>query len=125
MATIRKVKWVNADGSVSERFKLAYTDRNKIRHRKDFTTKAAAEKERIKVEAEILGGTHVPENESRTVKEGISRWLDFLDKRLAKGKIERTTVRHYKTHMHVHVEAKGFSSKILKQTYAHGYPGLY
>lgn len=115
MASISKVRWVNADGSVTERYKLAYTDRKKIRHRKDFTTKAAAEKERIRIEAEILGGTHVPESDSRTVSEGITFWTDHLDKRLAKGKIERTTVRHYKTHMHVHVEKMDFSSKILSK----------
>jgi integrase len=115
MATIRKIKWKTAGGKVSERYQLAYTDRKKQRHRENFTTKAAAEKERIKVEAEILGGTHVPENESRTVQDGITHWLDHIDKRLAKGIIERTTVRHYKTHMQVHVEPKDISSRILSK----------
>ena len=115
MATIRKIKWVNAGGKASERYQLAYTDRKKKRHRENFTTKAAAEKERIRVEAEILGGTHVPESESRTVQEGITHWLDHIDKRLAKGKIERTTVRHYKTHMQLHVEPLDFSAKILSK----------
>jgi integrase len=113
MASILKVKWVNAGGKVSERYQLAYADRKGKRHRLNYTTKAAAEKERIRVEAEILGGTHVPESESRTVSEGMRHWLDHIDKRLAKGKIERTTVRHYKTHMELHVEPLDFSGRNL------------
>lgn len=115
MATIRKVKWKNAGGKISERYQLTYYDRNGNRHRCQYTTKAAAEKERIKVEAEILGGTHVPESESRTVKEGITHWLDHLSRRLAKGKLERTTVRHYRTHMDLHVEPLSLSSKVLSK----------
>lgn len=115
MATISKIRWVNAGAKISERYQLAYTDSKGKRHRQNFTTKAAAEKERIKVEAEVLGGTHVPESESRTVSEGITHWLDHIYKRLAKGKIERTTVRHYKTHMELHVEPLAISSKILSK----------
>ena len=115
MATIRKVKWVIAGGKISERYQLTYIDRNGKRHRCQYTTKAAAEKERIKVEAEILGGMHVPERESMTVKQGLTHWLDHLDRRLAKGKLERTTVRHYKTHMEKHVETLPISAKILSK----------
>jgi integrase len=115
MATIRKVKWKIAGGKITERYQLTYIDRKGKRHRPQFATKAAAEKERIKVEAELLGGTHVPEDESRNVSEGITHWLDHLDKRRAKGKIERTTARHYKTHLLVHVEPLEISSRILSR----------
>lgn len=115
MATISKVRWVNAGGKISERHQLAYTDRKGKRHRVNFTTKAAAEKERVKIEAELLGGIHVPESESRAVDEGITHWLDHIYKRLAKGKIERTTVRHYKTHMDLHIRPLEFSGKILSK----------
>jgi integrase len=115
MATIRKVKWVNADGKISERFQLTYYDRNGKRHRSQYATYAAADKERIKTEAEILGGTHVPESESRQVIDGARLWLDYMDKRVARGKLERSTVRQYRTHVEKHIEPLPVSSKTLSK----------
>ncbi len=115
MATIRKVKWKNAGGKVSERYQLTYIDRKGKRHRSQFATKAAAENERIKIEAEILGGTHVPESQSRTVEKAWENWLDYLYKKVALGKLERTTARHYQTHLEKHIEPHAISRKTLSK----------
>jgi len=103
MATIRKISWKKGDGSPTYGYQLTYMDGLKKRHRKTFETKAAADAWRVKIEAELADGKHVPVSASRTVRKGWDEWLRYLESLQRVGKRERTTVRHYRTHFEKHI----------------------
>jgi site-specific recombinase XerD len=103
MATIRKISWKKGDGSLSYGYQLTYMDGASRRHRKTFATKAAAEAGRVKIESELVGGRHVPDSATRSVRKGWDEWLRYMEGLQRVGKRERVTVRHYRTHFEKHI----------------------
>lgn len=115
MATIRKIIWENANGKKSQRFQLTYMDANGKRRRKQFATKSEAEAENQRIASELRGGTHVADNDSRTVQEGCNAFLSHKEKLMHLGKRERVTTSHYKTHINLHIAATSIAGRKLSR----------
>ncbi len=79
-------------------------DKNGKRYRKQFQTKAEAETERMRIESEMMNGRHVPDCDTKTIKEGCNAWLLHKENLVRLGKRERVTARHYRTQIERHIE---------------------
>ena len=110
MATVTKTTWPRKDGSVGNGWKLAYIDAKGKRHRKNFSTKAAADRYRVKVEAQLANGTHVAEAGSLTVIQGMQEWLDAIEAKTKVGKRAEVTWQKYDEHVRLHIAPRAIAN---------------
>ncbi len=113
MATVRQITWKNKDGKTSKRFELSYLDRDGLRHRKLYALKRQADDKRIQIENEMVEGTHVPARFSKTLKEACTAFLAHKEALVKVEKIERSTVRRYRTHVERHINEHVISKILL------------
>jgi integrase len=76
-----------------------YKDQDGGRHNKGFLTRKDAKAFLVLTEGEIVRGVHTPESTSVTVAKAAQLWL----KRGELEKLERSTLRQYRTHAHQHI----------------------
>lgn len=103
MASVKRRSWTTAAGEHKEAWQLSYQDRQGRQRRKQFTTKRAADRERVRIENELQAGTHVPERDSLTVILNARDWLDAFEDLVKAGVRERITHKKYKGHVEVHL----------------------
>jgi integrase len=98
MATVRKRSWLS-DGESKTAWVADYFDQNGKRHLKTFPTKKAADAWLVRARHEVARGVHTAENESITVGEAATLWLE-------RGRLEgleRSTLRQYGNHVDLHI----------------------
>ena len=113
MATVRPTTWPLSEGKTGRGWKLSYFDGAGKRHRQNFTTKAAADRKRVQVEAAMANGSHVPEAGSLTVMEGAQAWLDHLEGLWKAGKRAEVTWNKYEQHIRLHLAHHDLAAKKL------------
>lgn len=82
---------------------MSYYDAAGKRQRKNFTTKGAADAERIRIEAQLQSGTHVADRDSDTVIAACRAWLNHIEDLVKLGKRERQTLRPYTNHVELYI----------------------
>lgn len=107
MASVRKRPWTH-NGVTKEKWVVEYTDQSGKRRR--LTPKSGlkrdAERERLRIEKEIEGGTHVAVDETVSVKEAARLFLDDCEGRAKLGDIAGATVFHYRNVLDDYVAPK-------------------
>src|SRR5215472_14284585 len=99
MAKIRKRVWTNKNGE-QEAWIVDYRDRSGKRHIETFKTRKLADAARKTIEGEVDRGTHTPANQSITVAEAATSWLDQAE---ADG-LDRATQLQYRQHTELHIK---------------------
>ena len=99
MAVVRTITRARENGERYKRFQLDYYDADGQRHKKNFKTFAAADSERIRVEGQIAGGTHIPDSKSLTVIAGLRAWLAWYAQLVVKGLRQQSTWDQYDDHV--------------------------
>jgi integrase len=97
--SVRKRRWKNRDGSQSEAWVVAYSDRAGKRHLKTFDRKRDADIFEGTVGVDVRAGRHVPDSDSVTVLAAGKLWLLSAE---AAG-VERSTLEHYRQHLELHI----------------------
>lgn len=110
MATITRTTWPRKDGSTGHGWKLSYFDKKGKRRRKNFETKAAADRYRVKVEAEIANGIFVSPEGSPTVIQGLQKWLDHLELLVKAGKRAHVTWDKYDEQVRLHIATRDIAA---------------
>ena len=103
MATVRPTSWPLKNGKTGRGWKLSYFDAAGKRHRENFATKAAADRKRVKVEAALANGIHVPQAGSLTLIQALQDWLDHMEAKVKAGKRAEITWDKYDQHVRLHV----------------------
>jgi integrase len=103
MATVSKRAWTTKDGERHTAWRLSYVDANGERHQLQFTKKAEADAERIRVEGQLAAGVHVPDKASITVLDAGKAFLADFEKLVDQGKREKSTLRGYQQHVNLHL----------------------
>jgi integrase len=99
MASVYKRTWRGQDGRERVRWVAAYKDQHGRRHNKGFLARKKAKAFLVLTEGEIVRGLHTPESTSITVAAAAELWL----KRGELERLERSTLRQYKTHVWLHI----------------------
>lgn len=115
MATVTKTTWPRKNGTVGTGWKLAYIDAKGKRRRKNFKTKAAADRYRVKVEAQLANGTHIASADSLSVIQGMQDWLDHIEALTKVGKRAEVTWQKYDEHVRLHIAGHAIAHKKLSE----------
>jgi integrase len=119
MAEIKKITYKKKkDGKVSTYWQVTYYDAAHKRHRKNFDRNKRATAYRIKVENELLLGTHLPDNESVTVETAADNFIAHFEKLTASGRRERSSLRQYKSHVKNHIKPSKIKGVLLSKLQA-------
>ncbi|CAA7613499.1 site-specific integrase [Magnetospirillum sp. UT-4] len=115
MATVSKRRWTTPSGEKREAWTLTYMDRDGKRYRKQFSRKAEADAERVRVEGELAGGIHVPDRDSRTVEDAAKAFLADFQQLVAAGKRERSTFDAYERQVELHLRPYAIAKRKLSR----------
>ncbi|HEX3919185.1 MAG TPA: tyrosine-type recombinase/integrase [Caulobacteraceae bacterium] len=99
MASIRKRTWTNGKGDHTA-WIADYFDQDGERHIKTFSTKKAADAWLVSARGEVSRGVHTAESASITVAEAADLWIKTGELE----KLERSTLRQYRTHADLHIK---------------------
>jgi integrase len=97
--SVRKRTWANRDGSQSEAWVVAYTDRAGTRRLKTFDRKRDAEAFEAAVGIGVRAGIHVPDSQSIMIAEAGRLWLTSCEG----AGLERATLDSYRQHVELHI----------------------
>lgn len=111
MASIRKRTW-NKGNERRTAWVADYFDQTGKRHIKTFATRKAADDWLVKARDEVARGVHTPENTSITVAEAADLWVQ----RCELERLERSTLRQYRTHVDRHIVPRIGSEKLARLT---------
>ena len=109
---ISKRKWKTSSGEEKETWQVSYTDSNKKRRRKVFSTKTSADKWLTKTKHDLEKGTHTPESTSITFGVACDNWIA----RANREGLEQSTIDQYETHVELHLKPMLGSAKLAKLT---------
>lgn len=105
MASVRKRVWTSPSGETKQAWVVTYTDRSGKRRLVTKPTKKEADRERLRIEVEIEGGTHVPKKQGVSISILMQRWLDHCDLRVkARDQMRARTVRSWRSIVKTHVD---------------------
>ena len=99
MATVRKRAWISG-GEQKTTWLADYSDQAGKRHQMAFKTKKEADAFLVQARHEVSQGTHTAPSKSPTVADAGLAWIATA---LADG-LERSTLRQYEQHLHLHIE---------------------
>lgn len=117
MATITKRRWKTGKGEQREAWVLAFTDRQGVRHKEQFTKKRDAEAKRVLVEGQISKGAFRAEAASKTVGDAIDAYMKHLKKRHDRGEQVTTMyLRNTSGQLRTHVEPEFGTVKLGELT---------
>ncbi len=109
--SIRKRVWTTTRKGEQTAWLVDYTDQNKVRHVRQFSTKGAAVAFQNQAGVDVKTGEHVPINkQSATVAECGQQWLESAT---ARG-LEQLTVKGYAQHVKFHIDPFIGSMKISR-----------
>ena len=111
MASIRKRTWNKGDETRTA-WVADYFDQGGKRHLKTFATRKAADDWLVKARDEVARGVHTAENASITVGEAADLWLQ----RCELERLERSTLRQYRTHVDLHIRPRIGGEKLARIT---------
>jgi integrase len=97
--SVRKRKWTTRKGEERTAWVLDYVDRKGNRILETFQRKKDADERASEVAHDIKTGTHVPRNESITVAEAGTQWIEQAEI----DKLQRTTITQYRQHLDLHI----------------------
>lgn len=112
MASVRKRTWTHK-GASKEAWVVSYTDQGGKRRIKTFDKKKDADRERQRIEADVLSGTHTPDANTLKVAEAVQRFLDDCDLRHRLGTMAGNTVLNYRFALRHFV--KRFGGQLLNE----------
>lgn len=92
------------DGSVTQSWRVTYTDQTGRIRTKSFPKRSAAKEFQETVTTAVLAGTHVHDRDSLTVREAAKAWLTACENgRDGRKPVEPHTLRVYKGHVDNHI----------------------
>jgi integrase len=109
---VRKRQWKTRTGEEKTAWIVDYTDQHGKRHIQTFQRKKDADAQAAKVAVDVSKGTHVAPNDSITVEEAATRWINNV---AAKG-VEKSTVSQYRQHINLHILPRIGKTKLAKLT---------
>jgi integrase len=110
MASISKRTWRTSTGKVHSAWVVTYSRGGK-EHRYQFPTKREADAERIRIEAGLSQGTHVPDGKS--VREAAAEFLKHFEELYKADKKQRSTYLAYEEHVRLHMAKREIASTKL------------
>ena len=110
MATVAKRVWTDSKGRKHEAWRVGYTDKCGKRRFVQKGTKREAEAYRIKVEGELVRGTHTADAASITVGDACKLWLSAAEE----GGCSRSTLKTYGEIVNGHVVPFVGSTKLSR-----------
>jgi len=96
-------------------WQLTYMDAKGQRHRPQFSTRAAANEERIRVEGLLASGLHVSDKAALTVLDAAQNFLKDFQGLVTAGKRERSTLDAYETQVELHIKPHPIAAKKLSR----------
>lgn len=103
MAKIRKRTWTTKTGERRTAWQLNYVDRAGNLQQKQYSTRRAADDERIRIEGQIAIGVHVPDKRSITVADAVRAFLSDFEELVKAGKRGRITLKGYESLLRLHL----------------------
>lgn len=97
MASVRKREWKSPDGTPKTAWIVTYSDPSTGKRIQGgtFERKKDADRERLRIENEVIGGIHTPVKESVLVREAADAFLRDCDRRWRAGDLAGLTIRSY------------------------------
>ena len=109
MATVTKRHWTTKKGERTSAFQVSWHDRLGNRHKRQFKTKAGADRFRIEMEGKVQAGTFRAAANRLTVKEAMQAFFVRCEERHRAGeKMTRHNLEVYKGHVFNHILNPGF-----------------
>jgi integrase len=112
--SVRKRAWTTRGGAAKTAWVVDYVDQHGKRHIETFQRKKEADAREAKAKVDVGKGIHIAPSESITVAEAAANWLNRVK---ADGR-ERSTLRQYETHVHLHIAPRIGRIKLAKLTTA-------
>jgi integrase len=110
--TIRKRTWTNRNGEVRTVWQADYFDQRRQRHKKQFTTKKAADAWLSQAKIEVRDGTHTPDSASATIGEAAELWLQ----RCRANGLERGSLRTYEQYLRLAIVPRLGQTRLSRLT---------
>lgn len=104
MASVRKRVWETAKGEKKTAWVVDWLDSRGDRQRKSFSHKKDADRERVKIEGQLAGGTYRPDADRNNVKDICDAYLEHCEGRMRRNeRMTRQTYTVYKGHINKHI----------------------
>lgn len=113
MASIRKIKYRKKNGQLSNYWQVSYYDEAGKQRRKNHGKQSDAYAYKVKIEGELLGGSHIPDKKSVTVKMAADSFIKSFERDMISGKRERSTWKQYRSHINLHINPYPIAEKLL------------
>jgi integrase len=97
MASVSKRQWRTPAGKLRSAWVVSYCDQAGKQRRSQFPSKRDADAERVRIEAAVSQGTHVPDG--KTVSEAADSFLKYFEVLYKTGKKQRSTHCAYEQHV--------------------------
>lgn len=115
MAVVAKRTWTHA-GATKTAWVVRYTDQGGKRRTVTCKSMEAARKERIRIETEILHGSHTAMAATATVKTAAEQWVADIKRRAALKQMSATTAAGYSGYVRRYLIAEKGSQKLTQIT---------
>ena len=110
--SVRRREWVTRSGEPRSSWVVAYTDSGGVRRIETFAHKRDAGAREVEVRSAIRAGTHSASSVSPTVAQAAEGLLAFIE---GEGR-ERTTLKQYREHVHIHINPRIGREKLASLT---------